>query len=169
MSKLTISQGLRLAARLKGKLTEHKSRAQSSNVYREDSPPAFAFPSSMERLNAVRRDLTALESRIAVTNAVTRVDFLGRSITLTEAIKTLQETKEILSWLRTVPCAAQSFSAGKERSYDDEGKLSTVEFRQKCDMTEQQRADNVDAFQSDFDALNDLVEKKNHDTELVAL
>jgi len=169
MSSLTISQGLRQVARLKGKIAESKTRLAGSVFHRDDQPPAFQFSATVERLKVDKAELIKLESRIALTNASTKVEFEGRQITLSEGIKRLQEAKDDIAWLKAIPCQAASTGFILEHVRLPNGEYGHQKASTTCHFTEQQRSDEVDKVQAAFDALNDLIEKKNHETELVAL
>lgn len=169
MEKLTISQGLRQASRLKGKISDLKLRASAAVSYKASSKPAFSFAPTMERLGVAKRDLIALESRLAITNATVTVPYKGRSVSLSEAVKILQEMKESIAWMKTLPCQAQASFQTQESFHGEDYKVMVRVVDHVCDLTEEARSDAVDALQSDFDSLNDLVEKKNHETELAAL
>ena len=167
MSELTISQALRNAARLKGKLAEYRARAASSVTYRALSKPAYNFDSTLKQIESARSELIVLESRIAITNSLTKVEFGGKEITLVQAVKLLQEFKGELAWLKGLNVRAS------EKTHDNEvvylkGEHTTQQVDVTCDLPEAKRADRVDEVQSSFDALNDLVEKKNHETPLRA-
>jgi hypothetical protein len=167
MSELTISQALRNAARLKGRLAEYRTRAAASVTFRVSSKPAYNFAEVLKKVESARDELIVLESRLAITNAVTRIEFSGKQVTLTQAVKMLQEYKGELAWLKglNVRQAATTF--------DDEvvyikGEHTTQQVPVACDLPEAMRSDRMDEVQSAFDALNDLVERKNHETPLHA-
>lgn len=168
MSDMTISQGLRNAARLKGKLVDYTARATAAVTYRSDAKPAFPFSATVEKIKATRLELIQLETRIAVTNATVRVDVRGSKITLLQAIKQLQEYKGELAWLKALNCKAAGTSTESEVVYDDLGNRVTRSYSVTCDLAEAQRVDRMDEVQTAFDHLNDLVEKKNHETPLHA-
>jgi len=167
MPELTISQALRNAARLKGKLAEYRTRAAASVTYREDSKPAYDFTSMVAKAESAKNELVALESRVAITNALTHVEHGGKQITLVQAVKILQELKGELAWLKTLPVRAAGTTQENEVVYMDDEHV-TQKVPMVCDLPEAQRADRVDEVQAAFDALNDLVEKKNHETPLHA-
>lgn len=167
MSELTISQGLRQVARIKGKLVEYKARAAASVSYKRDEKPAYQFSSMMEKIASSREQLVVLESRIAVTNAMTTIDSGSAKITLARAIKQLQEYKDELAWLKTLVVRASDETKESEVRYASPGHVS-VDVVYVCDFPEAKRSDRSDVVQAAFDALNDAVERKNHETPLVA-
>ncbi len=167
MSDLTISQALRNAARLKGKLAEYKTRAAASVTYRSAAKPAYNFAEMSRKIESVRNELIVLESRLAITNATTRVEFSGKQVTLTHAVKLLQEYKGELAWLRGLNVRQAATTYDNEVVYV-KGEHTTQQVDVTCDLPEAMRSDRMDEVQSAFDALNDLVEKKNHETPLHA-
>ncbi len=167
MSELTISQALRNASRVKGKLAEYRARAAASVTYRNDAKPAYDFAKMMVKIKSAKDELVALESRIAITNALTRVPYAGKQVTLVQAVKILQELKGELVWLRGLSVRPASLTQENEVVYL-KGEHTTTQVPVTCDLPEADRADRLDEVQAEFDALNDLVEKKNHETPLHA-
>ncbi len=167
MSELTISQALRNAARLKGKLAEYRARAASAVTYRSLSKPAYDFATTSDKIASLRDELIVLEARVAITNSLTKVEFAGKEITLVQAVKLLQEFKGELAWLKGLNVRASDKTLENEVVYV-KGEHTTQPYDVTCDLPEAKRADRVDEVQASFDALNDLVEKKNHETPLHA-
>ena len=167
MSEMTISQALRQVARIKGKLVEYKARATLSVSHKKEEKPAFQFSSMMEKIAQARQDLIVLESRIAMTNASVRVDFGSAKITLSQAIKTLQEFKDELAWLKTLPVRASEDTKESDVRYVAGGGHQSVDVYYFCAFPEAKRSDRSDEVQASFDSLNDAVERKNHETPLV--
>jgi hypothetical protein len=163
----TISQALRNAARLKGKLAEYKTRAAASVTYKSAEKPAYVFSAMMEKIESTRSELIAIEARLAITNATTRIDFRGKSITLTYAVKLLQEYKGELAWLKGLTVRSAVDTSETEVVYLGGGHTSQ-QVAIRCELPEAARSDRMDEVQASFDALNDLVEKKNHETPLHA-
>jgi hypothetical protein len=167
MSDLTISQALRNAARLKGKLAEYKTRAAAAVTFKSAEKPAYNFAETVKRIESARLELIAIEARLAVTNAVTKIEFGGKTMTLTYAVKLLQEYKGELAWLKgLVVRSAQSTNEEETVYVHGVGHIKLIPMT--CDLPEASRSDRVDEVQASFDALNDLVEKKNHETPLHA-
>ncbi len=165
MSDLTISQALRAVARLKGNLAKYKDRAAKSVTYKLGDTPAYQFSAMLEKIDSVRADLIVLESRIAITNASTRVSFDGKSLTLTQGLKQLQEYKDELAWLATLDSRAGE-NTKKHETQHRAGGYEDVPVDYRCDFPEARRSDRLDAVQAKFDALNDALERKNHETPL---
>jgi hypothetical protein len=165
MSELTISQALRAIARLKGNLTKYKERAFEGVTYRLDAVPAYRFSDMMEKIDTARGDLVLLEARVAITNATTKIAFDGKQLTLTQALKQLQEFKDELAWLATLPVRPGETTKSYENVHRAGG-YETVAVDYKCDFPEARRSDRIDVVQAKFDALNDALERKNHETPL---
>lgn len=163
---MTISQGLRQVAKLKGQLNEYLKRAQGAVTYIEGEKPAFDFDASMEAADKAREALVKLETAIRVTNATTQV--VGREgMTLAEATCRLQETKGRIAWLRSLTVEAQP--AVRKRTghtYDAERRLVEVFAVTQCALPEALRAERIEKLQAEFDALNDAVETTNHRVNL---
>lgn len=169
MSNLTISQALRHVARLKGRVAEGKTRIAASVTFRDDTPPAFAFAQVWEQLIKDRSELVRIESLLNVTNALTDVTLPdSRVVRLAEVVKTLQELKGHIDWLRTLQVLSQPTMIKHETRYSDEGR-ATEKIAYTCAFPEARRTNTVDLTQQLFDTLNDLVEKKNHETLLASL
>lgn len=166
MTSLTISQGLRQASKLKGQLAELQTRASAAVTYKASAKPAFDFGATVEKLESVRAELTQLETRIALANAKATVTFDGAEMPLTQAVRTLQELKGTIAWIKTVPSRAQAETTEEEWTYDDDMKRVKTVVTWKCDLPEAARAERAEALQAKFDALNDLVEQVNHVTTI---
>jgi len=167
---MTISQGLRHSKKLKGQLAELQARAQNSVSYKADQKPAFLFGQTVEQIDRVRSDLIEMETRLAVTNATTKIDYAGRKIPLTSAVRTLQELKSFIAWLRGLTPRAHEDTYEEEIEWNDTmDKRIRIQTKWTCDFPEAKRIERVDACQSDFDRLNDAVERANNVTELVKL
>lgn len=166
----TISQALRQIARLKGRVTEGKERVEASLTFRNDTPPAFQFAAVWAQLIADRSELTHLESLVAITNAQSIVTLpdSNKQVRLAEVVKTLQELKGHIGWLRALPVLSQGSMTKHETRYTEEGTRVTDKVEYTCAFPEATRAGAIDQTQQIFDTLNDLVEKKNHETLLIS-
>lgn len=169
MDDMTISQALRRVKKLKGKLDELNSRAQSGVSYKAADKPAFPFASTLEEADSVRAELLGLKARIAVTNATNSVDFDGKSVTLAFAVLKLQELKSQIAWYRGLVVHAQESTSVKEPEMDHvSGRYIYLPVEMRCDLPEAKRAATVDRLQDEFDRLNDAVERKNHAVAIAA-
>src|SRR5688572_23827421 len=100
---MTISQGLRRIAKLKGQIKDKLERAASSITYESTKEPAFKFQTVMEEVTAISEELIKLEAALRLTNSTVRADFKGVKITLTEATVRLQEYKGQIAWFKGLP------------------------------------------------------------------
>lgn len=164
---MTLSQALRREKKLKGQIKEALDRAEAALVHREDQPPAFNFQSQLERAEAARSELIAIETARRNRSAATSLDYAGRSLTLTEAVVVLQELRSRIAWLRGLPCRAHAEQVEETVEWDGENnKRLKVTHKFLCALPEQKRAEMVDALQTEFDNLNNLVEVIDHKTPL---
>lgn len=169
MSEMTLSQALRHAKKLKGQLAEVTGRAKAGVSYKDSQKPAFEFKASMEKASALRKDLLEMTTRIRVTNAVTTLEFGGRTIHMSEAVAKLEDLKGEIAWVKELPVKAQASVEESEYDYNDAGQRVMVKTRWTCELPEAQRADVVEKLQEEFDRLNDAVERVNHVTPLKAV
>lgn len=161
--KMTISQALRKIKKLKGQLSEYKTRCHTSVSW--SKKPAFDFNESLKLFKETQEELIKLEASLAITNASTNVDFAGRKITLSEATRRLQELKGLISWFDTLPVRDHRETTEQERMFvEDKYVTSNVEYI--CELPRQQQAEAVEKMQAEFDELNDSVETINHRTVL---
>ncbi len=168
MSDLTISQGLRRIKKLKGEIAEHTQRATGSVSYQVGREPAFKFNDCMEKAQAARSELLTLQSRLAVTNALTTVKYDGKEMTLSQATRQLEEFKGQIKFIESLPVRDHEKSNEDSFEYNDamQRVKATHEFR--CDLPKAKQADAIKSFKEKFDALNDAVETTNHRTVLKA-
>jgi hypothetical protein len=164
----TISQGLRQIKRLKGRMAELTARAAASVSYEAGKKPPFEFGNTRADLDKVREQLVRLEAAVARANATTDIQHDGRTMSLAEAIRRLQENKAEIAWL-----AGLTLRQGTERTpvneWDDEThrpvrRLHEVTY-ETC-LTEPERVAQIDALRNRFEALNDAVEAANHRTPI---
>lgn len=168
MSEMTISQALRQIKKVKGQLSESLSRAQANVSHKESAVPAFQFSVCMGKADGARRQLVDLEARIAVTNATTKIVHGDQTMTLVRAVRRLQELKAQIAWLRGLSVRSQGRTVEKELEYGGVDGHRNVDVPWTCYLPEAEKAEQVDAAQQEFDALNDAVERANHATALVA-
>lgn len=169
MSEMTLSQALRQVKKLKGELKDKLERAKAGVSYKESSPPAFQFGRSVEQAEAASEKLVALQTRIAVTNALTKVDGVGDGQRpLAWAVRQLEELKSRIAWFKELPVRAHKDTKEEEWDFDDDHKRIRAQISWKCELPEADRASLTEKLQGEFDRLNDAVEKANHATVLVA-
>lgn len=164
---MTIAQALRRIAKLKGEHKELLERAAAAVSYPIKQPPAFEFPAMMEQAQLKRAELVGLEAALRVTNAMTKVEFSGRTASLTEATIVLQEYKSHIAWLRGLAVRAHEQTFDESFDFNDEMKRVKTVTEYTCELPEAKRAALVAETQTKFDDLNDIVESVNHRTSLI--
>lgn len=177
LTKLTISQALRYAAKLKNQVAEYRQRAVSSVSHQVDQPTAFDFDEVFGAVQQTSFDLSRVKAAIAETNAVTKITFKSllfpvssgeRTISLTEAVAYLQEIKGLIAWIKTLPTQAAERITSTSRVFDFEAdKYINKEVVTLCHLPEASRANTIEALQDEFDLVNGLVESKNQTTYLI--
>jgi len=163
-NKLTIAQALRRIKNLKGQIAEHSQRCTAGVSYPVDKVPAFRYRESVDAMALAQAEMIDLEARVAVANATATVTDEGNEMVLAKAIRTLQEFKGNITFLKGLNLRAETV---KVRTQDwDEVEMKTLsrveETTYVSDLTEQERDKNVKALQARFEALNNLVENANH-------
>jgi len=168
MSNLTIAQALRRTKKTRGNISELKTRASEAVSHEAGKKPTFDFEPTCEALANAKEELIKLESSIACANASTTITYEGKSMTLAEAIRRLQELKDQMSWLTSL-----HIREGVERSSDlvwndETGRQSrvTTEVTYITKLSERDRVEKIESLRDQFEALNDLVEQANHRTEV---
>jgi hypothetical protein len=167
MSEVTISQALRYASKLKSQISEARSRAASSLSHKKDEETAFSFSEMLERADNLSYDLAKLQGKLAVANATAIVKYNEQDITLSHAIRILQELKGRIAWVKALPSLATEIVVTYESDYDE---LQSKYVRQKietcCSLPEAKKAALADHLQEEFDALNGAVETINQTVTL---
>lgn len=166
MENLTVSQALRRVKKLKGELGELRDLAREAVTYVASREPAFPFNESIEKIKAVREELIRLQSRIALTNATTKVKFGANEISVTEAIRHLEEFKSEIAWLQTLGSRDHEKTTEDEWSYSDDAKRVKTVVEYRCMMPKTKQAAAIKFCKDEFDKLNDAVERMNHQTLL---
>jgi hypothetical protein len=167
MDKMTISQGLRRIAKLKGQYKELADRAAASINYMEETPPAFKFVDSMLEMEKVRLELVGLWTSVRYTNAVTMIDFHDQKMSLVEATVRLQEVKGRIAFLRNLQATPQKERTVLQQEIDrTTHQYVSVKHKQFCDFTEVEKVTEIKKDVDFFDDLNDAVESANHRTVL---
>lgn len=166
MSKLNIAQALRRIKKLKGRMGELTARASASVSYEVGKKPAFDFRATRGEIAAVREELVGLEASVARANAVTEIECDDERMTVAEAIRRLQECKAEMVWLGQL-CLRSGTERRTERDYDEtSGRTVLVkhETEYAADLSEVERAAEVETLRGRFERLNDAVEAANHRT-----
>lgn len=167
MTEVTISQVLRYASKLKNQIGDARSRAAGSLNHKIGEATAFSFPEMLAKADALSSELAALQGKLASVNASSSVEYKGSSITLSHAVRVLQELKGRIAWLKGLPALQTESTVTTEREWDDVNdkyvnKTSTM----ICNLPEAKRAEMVDALQEEFDSLNGAVELANQVVKL---
>jgi hypothetical protein len=162
--KMTIAQALRRIKKIKGQIAEHQERARAGVSYDISKVPAFRFAEADEAMQKLQTELVGLESSVAVANAQGTVQFNGKSVVLAAAIRTLQELKGRIAFLKGLHLRNETVQARTNDWDDTEMKhISRVtETTYKSDLSEQDRDRQVKALQDQFESLNNAVENANH-------
>ena len=161
---MTIAQALRRVKKLKGQIAEHSSRAQAAVSYDATKVPEFRFEESLAAMLAAQMEMVALESQIAVANATTQVTFEKRTMLLAEAVRTLQELKGQIAFLKGLSLRSETVKDRQSEWDDNEMKQITrvTETTYVSDLTEKERDRQVKDIQNTFEGLNNAVEDLNH-------
>jgi hypothetical protein len=167
MAEVTISQALRYASKLKNQVSEARKRAESSLIHKAGEDTAFSFQDMLIKADAASSDLAALQGKLAAANAANTVEYKESPITLSHAVRVLQELKGRIAWAKGLPCQSTETVVNQDRVWDDAvdkyvSKTSTT----ICSLPEAKRAELVDALQDEFDLLNGAVESTNQVVKL---
>lgn len=162
--KMTIAQALRRIKNLKGQISENQERARLGVSYETTKIPAFLYREAVELMFSIQDEMIGLESRVAIANAKATVQSEGTEVTMAFAIRTLQELKGRIAFLKGLHLRNETV---KERSNDwDDVEMKHIarvtETIYVSDLTEQERDQQVKALQKRFEALNNDVENANH-------
>lgn len=162
--KITIAQALRRIKKLKGQIAEHTARAQAGVSYVQGKAPAFRFQEARAALALARNEMLDLETRVAVANAKKIVVSGELKYTLAYAVRTLQEFKGEIAFLRGLNLRSETVRE-REQTWDDDAMkhINRVnEVTYVSDLSEQDRDAQVKDLQDAFEVLNNLVEEANH-------
>jgi hypothetical protein len=162
--KLTIAQALRRIAKLKGEIAEHEARMKAGVSYVKEEIPAFRFADERVALVSAKAEMLALQSRVAIANALNSVEIEGVQMPLAFAIRTLEELKGEIALLKSLNLRSETV---KERTQEwNDEKMDTVirvnEVTWVSDLSEQDRAADIKKIQNRYETLNNLVEDANH-------
>jgi hypothetical protein len=164
--KMTIAQALRRIKKLKGHIAEHQSRAQAGVSYVAGKLPAFRFEEEKDAMLSDIEEMVDLEASVAVANANTKIVYDEEEVSLSHAIRQLQETKSFIAFLKGLHLRTETIR-DRETEWDD-NKMQNVsrvtEVVYTSDLSEQDRDEQVKALQNHFETLNNLVEDANHST-----
>lgn len=162
--KMTIAQALRRIKKIKGQIAEHQQRAQAGVSYDVTKVPAFRFAEADEAMQLLQAELIGLEASVAVANAQGTVKFEGKDVVLALAIRSLQEMKGRIAFLKGLHLRNETVQT-RTNDWDDTemkhiSRLTETTF--KSDLSEQDRDKKVKELQNLFEELNNAVENANH-------
>jgi hypothetical protein len=167
MTEVTISQALRYTSKLKNQISDARSRAAGSLNHKAGEATAFSFTEMLTKTEALSSELAALQGKLASVNASNVVEYKGSPITLSHAVRVLQELKGRIAWLKGLPVLQTESTVTTERTWDDvNDKYINQTSIMICCLPEAKRAELVDALQDEFDSLNGAVELANQVVKL---
>lgn len=161
---LTIAQALRKIKKLKGQIAEHEQRAKAGVSYDVNKVPAFRYTDSVNAMFQLQDEVVALEARVAVANANAKVKDGNEEVSLARAIRTLQELKGRLAFLKGLHLRRETVKDRQTEWDDDQMKNVTrvTETTYSSDLSEVERDQQIKALQDRFESLNNAVEDANH-------
>jgi hypothetical protein len=171
MARMTVSQGLRAVADLKGRIKKHKEHAQGAVTWDAENIPAFMFSTELEGAEKARDEMLRLQTAIAVANATTEIEWQGKKVLVAWAVRQLEEIKGQLKWLDELePLALDqpevTTNVTQERYADGRYVSVNVISKRVCALPKAKRFAAHQAMQEEFNRLNDVVEASNHQTVL---
>lgn len=165
---LTIAQALRKIKKLKGVISEETARMKSGVSYVKDAEPEFRFASSEGHRLEAQDEMIDLESKVAAANAVTFVELSSGKISLSKAIRQLQELKGDISLYKELVLNNKTVKE-REDFYSEELSKYVTSFKEIVHvsvLSEIERDKIVKDLANRFDELNTLVEDANHKTQI---
>lgn len=168
MSGTTISAALRRIRKLKGQIAEDRGAAFKMNSWPAGQEPPFRFDVLVGRSDVATQELIKLSAAVAEANAMHAINHDGQEMTLQCAIKTLQELKGQIAWLKSLSClphTSQNHEIEQKTGYGQPAAPPRV-VQVLCAFTEPMRVEKVRALQDKFDALNDALEARNHEVTI---
>lgn len=169
MSNTTISQALRVIARLKGRMATLSRRADNSVSREVGKQPHFSFAETRKQIGETREQLILLESAVAIANANTVIEVEGRRMTIAEAIRRTQEIKAEIAWLSGLQIKEGVEHVNAGFGWDEVSHRQIPQVREVTyvtDLPEPERVAEVEALTERFDRINDVVETANHVTPI---
>ncbi len=164
---ITISQALRQADRLKGQIATYKKRAAECIEHRKESPTAFEFAEMLQKVTELSIQLGTLKSKIAIANANNTINYQGNTISLIEAINTLQEIKGLIAWAAVLPEQQLTEKQVKDSIWDSmKDEYVYTQAIQINHFPMGPRATWIDEMQEKYDELNAILESANQTCKL---
>jgi len=167
MSELTIAQALRFASKLKNQVSDARARAVSSLNHKKDDQTAFDFSEMLEKADSASYELASLHGKLAIVNATNTVQYKGNSISLSHAIRILQELKGRIAWVKALTVAAtENYKVAETTWSETAEKYVNGSAEMVCHLPEAKRVALVDSLQDEFDSLNGAVEMINQTVKI---
>jgi len=165
---MTIAMALRRIKKLKGQVSEITNRAYQSVHWLDKKEPDFRFSRLIEQQEAKITEMIELEAAVAAANATNTIKFKDKDITISKAIRWLQETKGAISFYGSL----QIREGEEERptmEWDDtlERNVRRKEIIiHKSAISGVDRVKKIEELRDFFEELNNLVETANHRVEI---
>jgi len=185
---MNISQALRRANILKGRISDWETRSRVSNVlnhsrrvptndkdeqeeFKVENEPVYSFEECEKGRNEARDELLRLSAACAEANASNYVTFKDEKFSLAEALRRLSNMKSEIAWLGRIGTLPQKevLSTRQKKVWDvKEQRWDYVDesFKQTCTLAARDIQRRSDALQESFDELNNLVESANGGTQI---
>lgn len=161
MSEMTIAQALRYVKKLKGRIDEARKRAADHVSHAQAETPAFDFNEQLDRATKASDELAKIQGQLAAANAATVVNYGGENITLSHAVRLLQELRSRIAWVKALSVKGQTHVTELVQVMVPGQGYGHVQRPMQCHLPEASRAAMVERLQDQFDALNAAVEEKN--------
>jgi hypothetical protein len=161
---LTIAQALRKIKKLKGHYSEYKGYANNSVSYEELNPPEFKFQEQVDLMVQTSNEMVELEAAVAVANATNTFVYKGKLITLSYAVRMLQEMKGLIAFYKTLFLRNEICKEKEQVWHDEKSQYVTVSTEKKfvSALSEKDKVALIKGLEDDFESLNNLVEDSNH-------
>lgn len=165
---MNISEALRKIKKLKGQLAIEDKRFASSISWQDDKLPVYNFAETEEAINQISSELVSLEAAVAHANAVTKVNFKDKEVSLAWIIRHLQEIKAKISKYESLHIRDETVETS-EYVYDED-KDKNIRLKKfvvfKSAISERDKDKRVQDLKDDFESANKLLEEMNHKTIL---
>lgn len=172
MENMTIAQALRKIKSVKEEIKDAKDKMQSYISFKKDEAPPVEFSFDVQRklYNSLKDDLVTLESKVAEANATNKVVYKDKEMSLTLAIRTLQEFKDELACLKDLLLRVKP---EKEETFDchyDEDKDKQIRVKVTVEnvnaLSKVQIENEMREIKNNFESLNFILESANHRTKI---
>lgn len=165
---MNISEALRKIKKIKGDLALEQNKMKLSCSWKVNDEPAWKFEEARDNLVTLTEELLELEAKVAQANAVTKVSFRNKEMTLAYVIRFLQETKSQIALYESLVVKTKP-EIERDSVYDEEKeKYVTVknEVKWASALTEISKEQKVKELKKLFDELNTVLENSNHKTSV---